>query len=463
MNWATEEMENVDLGDKRLNRRAASLLDTLSMKPDSSIPATTKGLAEMTAAYRLFDNPAVDEQKLLEPHYQRTRERMREERVVLCIEDTTQLDYTTQVATTGLGPLYRSFQRGMFLHPMLAVTPSRSCLGLLGAKFYVRDIPDDEEKGPEEEKAERKKKAERLIEEKESYRWLDGYLSMNELAKSTSSTLIYCADRESDIDELLTASQGQPGKLLIRARHDRRIDEDERMWNSVYESPILGYQEFDMEARPGRRARKVRQALHSKSVTFPPNKKRDNPITVTVIIAHEEHPPEGEEAVSWTLITTLDVATVDDVKMIVDFYRCRWEIECYFKVLKSGCAVEKLQLQTVKRLKAATALYLIIAYRVLYMTKAGRETPNIPCDAVFDEEEWKTAYSFITGNSPPKKVPRLLEMIIMVAKIGGFIGRKGDGFPGPKTLWLGLSEIRIYLCIHYRMSEVAKTGKRYVE
>ena len=459
MTWAEEEMAAVDLGDQRLNRRAATLLDTMSMKPDSSIPTKTKGLAEMTAAYRFFDNPEVDEQKLLEPHYQRTQERMREESVVLCIEDTTQLDYTTQVATTGLGPLYRSFQRGMFLHPMLAVTPSRVCLGILGAKFYVRDIPDDEEKGPEEEKSERKRKADRLIEEKESFRWLDGYRHMNELAKATSSTLIYCADRESDIDELLTASQRQPGKLLIRARHDRRLDEDERMWNSVWESPILGYQEFDMEARPGRRARKVRQTLRSKSVTFPPNKKRENPITVTVVIAHEENPPEGEEAVSWTQITTLDVMTVDDVKKVVEYYRCRWEIECYFKVLKSGCAVEKLQLQTVKRLKAAVALYMIVAQRIMWMTKAGRETPDIPCDAFFDDEEWKTAYTYDTGKPPPKKAPRLLEIIIMVAKKGGFIGRKGDGFPGPKTLWQGLSDIRIYLCIHRRMSGMDHSEK----
>ena len=452
-------MSRVNLGDKRLNRRAASLLETMSTKPDSSIPEKTKGLAEMTAAYRFYDNPEVDEQKLLEPHYQRTQERMLTESVVLCIEDTTQLDYTTQVKTTGLGPLYRSFQRGMFLHPMLAVTPSRVCLGLLGAKFYVRDIPETETKSPSKAKIARKLKADRLIEEKESFRWLDGYRSMNELAKTTTSTLIYCADRESDIDELLAASHRQPGKLIIRAQHDRRLSEDERMWNTVWESPVLGYHEFDMEARPGRRARRVRQTLRSMPVTLPENSKREHPITVTVVIAHEERPPEGEEAVSWTLLTTLSVKTMEDVQLVVNYYRCRWEIECYFKVLKSGCAVQKLQLQTVERLKTAVAMYMIIAYRILWMTKVGRETPNIPCDAVFDDEEWKAAYTYDTGKPPPKKAPRLLEVIIMFAKIGGFIGRKGDGFPGTKTLWEGMYVIHSYLYINRRMSAVNHRGK----
>ena len=151
-------------------------------------------------------------------------------------------------------------------------------------------------------------------------------------------------------------------------------------------------------------------------------------------------------------MTTLDVKTLEDVQLVVNYYRCRWEIECYFKVLKSGCAVQKLQLQTVKRLKTAVAMYMIIAYRILWMTKAGRETPDIPCDAVFDDEEWKAAYMYDTGKPPPKKTPRLLEVIVMIAKIGGFIGRKGDGFPGTKTLWQGLFAIHIYLCLNRRLS-----------
>ena len=110
----------------------------MATKPDSSIPAKTAGLAEMTAAYRFFSNERVDEHKLLEPHRVKTIERMANENVVLCVEDTTQIDYTSHDETTGLGTLYKDFLRGLFLHPMIAVTPAGVCLGVLGAKFYAR-------------------------------------------------------------------------------------------------------------------------------------------------------------------------------------------------------------------------------------------------------------------------------------------------------------------------------------
>ena len=231
------------------------------------------------------------------------------------------------------------------------------------------------------------------------------------------------------------------------------------MWNTVWESPVIGYQEFEQPARPGHPARPVRQAIRYMTVTFPPNAKRDHPIAVNVIIAHEEHPPAGEEAVSWTLLTTLNITSLADAQRIINYYRCRWEIELYFKTLKTGCAIEELQLQTVERLTTAIALYLIVACRILTITKAARATPDIPCDTHFEEDEWKTAYSYNTGKPPPKKIPRLLDIVIMVAKIGGFIGRKSDGFPGTKTLWIGLGNVRTYLLIHQHLTSIKQAGK----
>ena len=182
MSWAEDEMALVDLGDERLNRRAASLLESMATKPDSSIPAKTEGLAEMTAAYRFFSNERIDEQKLLEPHSLKTIERMQNERVVLCVEDTTQIDFTGHPGTSGLGTLYQDYLRGLFLHPMLAVTPAGVCLGVLGAKFYAR--PENRPKLTSNQKAKR------TIEEKESYRWIDVYLTMNAMAQTSTAQLI---------------------------------------------------------------------------------------------------------------------------------------------------------------------------------------------------------------------------------------------------------------------------------
>ena len=436
-------MATADLGDRRLNRRAASLLDTMATKPDSSIPAKTAGLAEMTAAYRFFSNERIDEHKLLEPHRVKTIERMVNESVVLCVEDTTQIDFTSHGETTGLGTLYKDFLRGLFLHPMIAVTPAGVCLGVLGAKFYARPEVRPKLSGGA--------KAKRSIEEKESYRWLDGYLAMNALAQSSPAQLIYVADRESDIEELLAAAQGQRGHLLIRARHDRLLEDDERMWDSVSKSPAIGVQEFEMGSRPGHKARTVHQTVRSMTIELPETKKRERAITINVVMAHEENPPAGEEAVSWTLLTTLPVQSLSDAKRVIEYYRKRWVIEVYFKVLKTGCAIEKLQLETADRLKVAIALYMIVAYRVLFMVNAGRESPDAPCDTIFEEDEWKTIYMASAKKKPPKEVPRLMDIVVMVAKFGGFKGRKCDGFPGAKVVWIGLGIIRGYLIVNEHM------------
>jgi hypothetical protein len=370
---------------------------------------------------------------------------MQNESIVLCVEDTTQIDFTGHPGTSGLGTLYQDYLRGLFLHPMLAVTPAKVCLGVLGAKFYAR--PENRPKLTSKEKTKR------TIEEKESYRWIDGYLTMNEIAKTSAAQLIYVADRESDIEELLAAAQGQRGHLLIRARHDRLLEDDERLWDSVRSSPIIGVQEFELGARPGHKARTVLQTLRSLTIELPETAKRKNAITINVVLAHEENPPNGEEAVSWTLLTTLPTKTIGDIKTVVDYYRARWVIEEFFKVLKSGCAIEKLQLETAERLKRAITLYMIISYRVLFMVKVGRESPDVPCDAIFEEEEWKTIYMARKKEKPPKIIPRLMEIVKLVAMYGGFKGRKCDGFPGAKTVWIGLGIIRGYLIVKEDMEK----------
>ena len=446
MSWATEEMAQAALGDRRLNRRAAALLETMSAHPSQSIPAKSSGHAEMTAAYRFFSNGRFNEQQLLEPHRIKTIERVLQESVVLTVEDTTQLDYTSHPQTTGLGPLYQEYLRGLFLHPMLAVTPAGVCLGVLGAKFHAREA-DRPKLTPGE-------KAARDLVEKESYRWIDGYQQANALAQMGTTQVIYVADREGDIEALLDEAQGQRAHVLVRARHDRLLEEGERMWDTVWNTRVLGRHEFEMAARPGRKARRVLQTIRAQEITLPETAKREHPITITVVIAHEEHPPEGEEAVSWTLLTTLPVRGLAGAVQIVEYYRCRWVIEEYFKVLKGGCAVEELQLETAERLKIAITMYMIIAYRIFFMVKAGRDNPNIPCTAIFEEEEWKTAYTATMKKRPPKKPPRLLDITKMVAGMGGYIESNG-GLPGAKTLWIGLGKIWAYLYVSDKMAEVA--------
>ena len=159
---------------------------------------------------------------------------------------------------------------------------------------------------------------------------------------------------------------------------------------------------------------------------------------VTAILAWEETPPEGVEPIEWLLLTNLEIPSAQDAREKVQWYVCRWQIEVYFRILKSGCRVEELQLQERDRLEVALALYMIIAWRVLYLIMLGRTLPEISCEAVLAPEEWKAVYLVTQKKKPPSQPPALQEMLVLIATLGGFLARKGDGPPGPKALWIGL-------------------------
>jgi len=166
------------------------------------------------------------------------------------------------------------------------------------------------------------------------------------------------------------------------------------------------------------------------------------PVWVNVVLVREEDPPMGEEAVEWLLLTSLPIDTLAAVLLVIEYYSCRWVIEIYFRVLKSGCQVEKLQLESEERFKPCLAVYLIVAWRVLFLLMMGRKCPDMPCDAVLSVEEWKAVYTVVTKQSPPRTPPSLGEMVEMIAKLGGYLGRRHDGPPGPKTMWIGVQRMR---------------------
>jgi len=436
MSALAEELAGIDLGDQRLNRRAGQLIETLGAHPTSSIPAACGGWHETRAAYRLFDHKAVTAEAVLAPHIACTEQRLRAHSRVLCIEDTTELDYTKRRASmAGLGVLNYETRWGIYLHPTLAVTPEGVPLGVLAWHSFIR------EPGTlGEEKA-----ANRPLEEKESVRWVDGFARINELAETLSETrLTYIADREGDIYELFVEAPcpEHGADWLVRGQyHDRRLSDGRKLAEALAEAPVLGEISFERPAAKDRPARTVTQALKVVRVTLKPPARPDRtlpPVTVTALLAREPNPPAGEEPVEWLLLSNLPVETPEQAIELLSWYLCRWQIEIYFKVLKSGCRVEELQLETRERLEPALALYMIIAWRVLYLTKLGRDCPEMPCDAVFADEEWRAVYLVTQRRAPPEQPPSLDTMVRMLATLGGFLNRKSDGFPGPKTIWIGL-------------------------
>lgn len=437
--WAEEEMSAADLGDERLNRRARRILSQLAQRPEESIPAACQGWTETQAAYRFFSNEKVTAEGVLLAHGAAVLERARQYPVVLCVQDTTELDFTSKPQTEGLGPLTYESALGLYIHPTVAFTPDRLCLGVVDLWTWARDVQTHGTK----DKASR---VSRRIEEKESFRWLEGYRRVCGLQKEigASTRLVSIADRESDIFELFAEGQRQGVAWLIRSNQPRKLQDGARLWQMAAEAPALGQIEFDLPTMASRPARRVCQTLRSTRVRLAPPYRRDTQleaVEVTALLACEECAPKGVEPIQWLLLTNLPVETLEAGQEKMQWYLCRWQIEVYFRVLKSGCKVEQLQLQTRERLESALALYLIVAWRVLYLLMLGRSCPDLSCEVVFATEEWHAAYLVTQRKKPPRQPPSLGVMLKLIAGLGGFLARKGDGPPGPKALWIGLQRV----------------------
>jgi hypothetical protein len=463
LSWASEELAEIDLGDARLNRRAALVAERLAGAPHASIPSACNGWSETKAAYRLIAHESVTDAEVLAPHVGCTLERMRSHPVVLCLSDTTEVDFTRHPAE-GLGPLSYEFQSGFLLHPVLAVTPQRLCLGVLGAQWIVRD--------PAKLGTGVATKKQRPLEEKESNRWPTAFDQVCAQARQMQGTrLVYVADRESDVYELLLRGQQAPADLLLRCNQDRALDDGRHLHDVASAAPAVGIVAVSVPKAAERPARTAELTLRCARVTVrPPYRKGQTlpPVTITVMRAREERPESGCEALDWILLTNRSTTTLEEAQTLLEWYVCRWQIEIYFRILKTGCGIERLQLADFSRLQVAIAIYLIVAWRIQFLLTLGRDTPGLPCDSVFEPDEWKAAWIVAKRTVPPDTPPKLQEMIRMVATLGGFMGRAGDGQPGSKTLWTGLDMVRHFvmalsaqaeLLAQARPKETAK-GKR---
>jgi hypothetical protein len=462
--WIDEEMNGADLNDRRLNRRLKLILSQLSQHPTASIPAACGGYAETAAAYRFFDNDKVGFDDVLRPHQEATRIRIAAQPVVVLVPDTTEVDVTRpEQQVQGTGPLDGETRRGAFLHLMHAFTPDGTSLGTLEALPWARD---DDAPGHDATKT-RARRAAEPIEEKESYRWLVSMQqARREAADCPGTHIVFVADSESDIYDVIAEGMEGPhtADWIIRSCQDRALVDD--LWEDrigldylreeSLAAPVLERRSIPVRGRTAkvacedrgrRRPRESRQAVvevRAVRVTLrAPSRPAGQPAdaTVNAVLITEVDPPEGDVAVEWLLLTSLPIDTVEQVRLVIECYTNRWMVEVFFRVLKSGCRVEDRRFEALDRLLPCLAVYLIVAWRVLYLCRLGRSCPEMSCEAVFEPSEWKSVYVVVKREPPPKVAPKLQEMIRLVAQLGGYVNRKRDDEPGPQTLWLGLQRL----------------------
>ena len=443
--WARQEF-SATLCDRRLHRRVVSLAEDFYAKPQANIAQACGSRAKTKAAYRLFSHRKLSLTGILASHAASTVERMRAHRVVLAVQDTTTLNYSTQLATEGLGPIgYRKDRgQGLVVHDTVAFSPEGVALGVLDVQVWARD---EREFG---KKALRKK---RSIEQKESRKWLISFEAAAAAQYELPDTLVVSVgDREADVYELfeLAHSRADHPKLLVRAEQDRLLaDGQGHLWAAVEDQPIMAEQEVRVPARrargnqPAQPPRTARLAIRSAAVELkPPNRPGLSALCLWAVLAKEVEAPAGSEPLQWLLLTTVEVNDVEKAVEKLKWYTQRWQIEVYHRTLKSGCRIEQRQLGTAARLENCLAIDMVVAWRILHMTRLGRQTPEVACTVVFEDYEWKALHQYLHPHEPlPVEPPKLNPVVRSVGELGGFLGRKCDGEPGPKSLWLGLSRL----------------------
>ncbi|MGB0563221.1 MAG: IS4 family transposase, partial [Spirulinaceae cyanobacterium] len=140
-------------------------------------------------------------------------------------------------------------------------------------------------------------------------------------------------------------------------------------------------------------------------------------------------------------LTTLPIESFAQAAQVVVWYSYRWLIERFHFTLKSGCKIEALQLQHCDRLLKALATYSIVAWRLMSMTYQARLTPEASCELILEPAEWRLLRRKFVPKSRSKKPPTLRQAMLWIARLGGFLARKGDGEPGVKTLWRGYTRL----------------------
>ncbi len=408
--------------------------------------------------------------QILEQHNESSRVRCSRESTVYLIQDTTEVDLTKpKDQVEGAGPLGTDNRVGFFYHPLYAINGDGVALGCVDQIVWTRN-PESSKLTAAQKRAFRKQAC---FEEKESYRWLEMLQSGDQLARLyPETTFIHVADSEADICELYceTTDFADNYHLIVRGCHKRRVTGAiDSSGSKALEAGTVG----EALAQAGRRFQRTVAIGGRDASVLPDDQKRSRKqprearnavltiravtvtiagprrpgggslpdVTINVVEALEENPPEGDTPVHWFLFTTLPIATDDDVDAVITGYRNRWSVETFFKTNKSGLKIEDMKYKKLGRYLVAFSMLTVVAWRIEHLKTAVRATPDAPCSDYYEPHEWQAIVAFATRKPvAPSRPPTMNTFIRLVAQLGGYINKRSQGAPGSKTLWRGMSQ-----------------------
>ena len=458
--WAEQTFGSVNLGHRSRRERAVTMAAAIAADPAASLPKQMGSEAALHGAYRFLQTPDVSYEQLIQPHVQQTREAMGKPKRVLLIQDTTEVDYQAHPTSTGLGPIGNGTHHGFLLQSVLAVLPqSREVLGLAHQEPFLRQAAPKGET-----------KRERAQRERESQVWERSVPAIGEPAAGVQ--WIHVGDRYSDMFPFLSLCRQMHCDFVIRAAQDRCVDllveqadapvparSHHKRRPQQKPSPVplhlfevvdgwvaVGEQDLHLDATQKRPARTAHLALSFGSVRLlPPQSQQASqlrPLVVWVVRVWEPRPPDGVEPVEWVLLTSVPTQTVEQAWERVDWYRARWIVEDYHQGLKTGCRVEQRQVQTYEGLRRLLGLLAPAAVRLLQLRATARQTPEQPASQTLPAEVVQVVAA---RAGVPASQLTAQQCWHSIARFGGYLGRKGDGPPGWKTLWRGWLYIQALL------------------
>lgn len=444
------------LGDARRQRRLGQLVRRLAGAPAASLPAALGDDAQVQGCYRLLNNPAVTFDALMAPQSDATRVRSEAVGRVLVLHDTTDCSFP-HLDPEAIGYL-QTGKAGFRLHLSLVVEADawRRPLGVVHAETISRAKKSRRKKG----KASGPQTAK--WQDRESERWWRGMSSSQQWLKDCES-VIHIADREGDSYELMAKLVQAGIHFVIRVRVDRRgrsVDDDDAPWSKVRQvaSAAQGLMERQVPlsrrkakgtvrmtgAHPPRKQRIARLGFAATGVVIPRPVYLHDPIPhqlqLNLVHVREIDPPDGEPPVEWLLYTTEPAHSAAQCEQVVDNYRTRWVIEEFNSAVKTGCAYEEREFETLHALLNALAISLPIACELLWLRSRARDTPLARATDVLTARQLQVLDALGSRKLGPS--PTAQDALLAVAALGGHLKRNGP--PGWRVLQRGLELLLAY-------------------
>lgn len=428
--WVENNFNDVDLKDKRLNKRLVEMTKKMARLPEASIPKQLESWSEIKAGYRFLSHKHVTHKRIQQGHWDLVKNTAIEEgkkQVILFIQDGSELDYTSLEATEGIGPIGNHNNSGLMIHSCLAVKYHETnpiVLGLAHQQVWERQ---NISLCRSETKSQRNKRG-----DKESKTWLSALRGVGACPKECK--WISVGDRGNDIYEFIEGGKKLGWEMLIRACQNRKIEvngQEQYLMEWARSLPLMGKTSIEIRKKGDSKKRYLDMSVAWGKVSCkaPQRLGKGKMMEIYVVRCWNE-----EEDIDWVLLTTIPVTSFDEAVEKVNWYACRWVIEEYHKCLKTGCKIEKRQLETSKGLKAILGIFGILSILMLHLRNLARDEN---CKTLAEECVPETLIKIIAKRYDLDLKMSIREFWRHVAKLGGFIGRKSDGEPGWQTLWGG--------------------------